>query len=1330
MKISINTHLSGEDFPATKQLETRFVAGPVAALFPKPAKLTVLRYAPRKVRDSARLSKNFETRGFLRKEREMPSCGDQPSALSSKALGFGSTAQGRSAPQGVLASPTTRRRGHVDSRMPRAVSGEFIPSLPSSAPFPSMKMSTASGPSPVGPVDAVVAYAPQSLLGQPGSVVLARPPDLARGMPREEYEEESGFLGRSRSRESRFGGTAAVASSRGFPRMRHAHGFGVAGASRPGASSPGGWAGGSGSNEGSGRGELDHVRDIRSFPNAKPPFRPPAVGSSEPPGAGSQHVGKRDMRLFGVHSHASQQFPVNGSAMKEGIVDHTAKFTDNSTAGWSARESHDAGSANHVDPSGDRDRDSASGGQRKRRPLPLSRSRRGFEGRRTSIYADQIISYQHGGLCPKRVKAAFMSVAQAAGQPFLVVPRHMRVDDARGGIPPGAGGGFRTPAGSVLDPSGGRDKAGTWEAGGAVHLSSASGLAGGTSTQTGFPSTWNGGSAGHADADDSVLHMSEVSADESDDEMEDGEVEEAKKDSRAARSRPEQVSGVSRSYSHGPAESASGVTDKSAASSFAGAANAQREGQGANVPGSWGSFHSAAGLSAGPAGAVSTGARDMPFQGQGFGVSASSLASRVASEAPSLLGPPPRGALFRPPSSALGAVGYSVTRNNSTSEHRPFAEVSPSVASATSPDAVDGQSSLGPQTVPVQSSMSVHALGPASASERSSSMGRARPVDPRLLRQRKQQGAEGAPVSHEASDSSGEALVSAECATAVEGTAEVGDKVLPEVIRYVSSFDGTVLELKNPPTPPPPGSLPPELQNTCVARGKLPLLLDLDNTLLHAQAAAATGCDVRLQDWLDPYGEPELYRFELPCNRKTYYMKLRPYLRTFLKKLEPFYEMSVYTNATQEYADIVIAILDDNRQLFQDRIVARDSGFRGEASENKAVRRLYEGMDKRCIVAFDDRQNIWTDLPLTHVVKAQHYDFFDSHKAELNAYYPPLSNGIGGMATADIMGNRQNEDEGMMDPVGCSSLSQAGQDQQSTNTPVQQHLSRAAAEGKKPCDWDRHLECMLKLFLHLHTEFFKDPINANIGAILCNFQQKVLSGVGIFFTGFRKTFSPGAAVADCEERQAELAQRLGAKVYKRYDEEGVTHVVAGKNNTNNMLACKENTNLARVHTLWLYCCEAALARVPESAFDADALCTYYDNSPPTAPYRDHWVHLAQEKPVAEHEPAHPFPPPESLPVREFLSTGTYSDGATLTSPYEELLFIWRPEKQTVRQLYATDDCRGLSVPTANPKGAPLVTPVTGTHSASLCGALCGPGAPTGQGVICATSHQQSQRLHA
>ncbi|CDJ58561.1 NLI interacting factor-like phosphatase domain-containing protein, putative [Eimeria maxima] len=121
------------------------------------------------------------------------------------------------------------------------------------------------------------------------------------------------------------------------------------------------------------------------------------------------------------------------------------------------------------------------------------------------------------------------------------------------------------------------------------------------------------------------------------------------------------------------------------------------------------------------------------------------------------------------------------------------------------------------------------------------------------------------------------------------------------------------------PTQWDPNALPPELRRQPLLSGKLPLLLDLDNTLLHAQAVGVAGYTIALEDWLDEDGLPELYKFELPCNRKVYYLKLRPGLRRFLRALAPVFELSIYTNATQEYADLVVAILDPDRSLFGDR---------------------------------------------------------------------------------------------------------------------------------------------------------------------------------------------------------------------------------------------------------------------------------------------------------------------------------------------------------------------------------------------------------------------------
>ena len=136
-------------------------------------------------------------------------------------------------------------------------------------------------------------------------------------------------------------------------------------------------------------------------------------------------------------------------------------------------------------------------------------------------------------------------------------------------------------------------------------------------------------------------------------------------------------------------------------------------------------------------------------------------------------------------------------------------------------------------------------------------------------------------------------------------------------------------------------------------------------------------------------------------------------------------------------------------------IVARESSGRGEQTENKTVRCLYGDLDRRCVVAFDDRQNIWTDLPVSHVVKAQHYDFFDSSRPELLAHYPhlPLEETLA--AIAENPRHRATALE-RPSPVPAAAVN---------------HLSR-------PYDWDRHMQHMINIFLKVHQEFFKDPWNA------------------------------------------------------------------------------------------------------------------------------------------------------------------------------------------------------------------------------------------------------------
>ena len=72
------------------------------------------------------------------------------------------------------------------------------------------------------------------------------------------------------------------------------------------------------------------------------------------------------------------------------------------------------------------------------------------------------------------------------------------------------------------------------------------------------------------------------------------------------------------------------------------------------------------------------------------------------------------------------------------------------------------------------------------------------------------------------------------------------------------------------------------------------LVLDLDETLIHFKAN--------------------------PNNEESGTIKIRPYLYQFLDKIKKYYELVVFTAATQEYADPIINALEQNKKYFDYRL--------------------------------------------------------------------------------------------------------------------------------------------------------------------------------------------------------------------------------------------------------------------------------------------------------------------------------------------------------------------------------------------------------------------------
>jgi RNA polymerase II subunit A-like phosphatase len=169
-----------------------------------------------------------------------------------------------------------------------------------------------------------------------------------------------------------------------------------------------------------------------------------------------------------------------------------------------------------------------------------------------------------------------------------------------------------------------------------------------------------------------------------------------------------------------------------------------------------------------------------------------------------------------------------------------------------------------------------------------------------------------------------------------------------------------------------------ELQRRLLKNRKLSLVVDLDQTIIHACIEPTVG------DWQDDPNSPnheavkDVAKFQLKdegvrglASACWYYIKMRPGLKEFLSKVAELYELHVYTMGTRAYAMNIAKIVDPDRKLFGDRIISRDEN--GNIT-TKSLARLFP-VDTKMVVIIDDRADVWPkNRP--NLIKVVPYDFF------------------------------------------------------------------------------------------------------------------------------------------------------------------------------------------------------------------------------------------------------------------------------------------------------------------------------------------------------------------
>lgn len=181
-----------------------------------------------------------------------------------------------------------------------------------------------------------------------------------------------------------------------------------------------------------------------------------------------------------------------------------------------------------------------------------------------------------------------------------------------------------------------------------------------------------------------------------------------------------------------------------------------------------------------------------------------------------------------------------------------------------------------------------------------------------------------------------------------------------------------------------------ELQRRLLRDRKLSLVVDLDQTIIHACIEPTIG------EWQADKnaGNYEVLQqvksFQLNddgprgvasgCN---YYIKMRPGLKEFLDKVADLYELHVYTMGTRAYALNIAKIVDPDKRLFGDRIISRDENGNMTA---KSLARLFP-VDTKMVVIIDDRADVWPKNRL-NLIKVHPYDFFVGI-GDINSTYLP-----------------------------------------------------------------------------------------------------------------------------------------------------------------------------------------------------------------------------------------------------------------------------------------------------------------------------------------------------
>ena len=148
--------------------------------------------------------------------------------------------------------------------------------------------------------------------------------------------------------------------------------------------------------------------------------------------------------------------------------------------------------------------------------------------------------------------------------------------------------------------------------------------------------------------------------------------------------------------------------------------------------------------------------------------------------------------------------------------------------------------------------------------------------------------------------------------------------------------------------------------NPVLAVTKLNLVIDLDWTMIYAfrtsMAYSEPQVELELKRLKVKYSALKLEKRYIPSSQIYLIIALRPGLHDFLSKLMRVATLHIYTSAEEEYARIVLNIIDPTKRMFDNRLLAVGSRTNDSHLEKNLS---LMSLDPDNVLIIDDQIDVW-----------------------------------------------------------------------------------------------------------------------------------------------------------------------------------------------------------------------------------------------------------------------------------------------------------------------------------------------------------------------------------